>query len=172
MNVAVIGFIVGGALIAAAPPTSSALDDSKILEVVEVANTGPIEQAELALSRTQTPAVKSFARSMIEDQTDVRDEGRTVAKKIGVSPAPSPMSNELKGANNQIIINLRPMQKNQFDRAYIDSQINMQKRVLGLIDDQLMPGAQSEEVKGLLSGMRGSLDEHLEKAEKILEKLP
>jgi putative membrane protein len=172
MNVAVIGFIVGGALLAAAPPTPSSLDDSKILEVVEVANTGPIEQAELAVSRTQTPTVKSFARAMIEDQTDAREEGRAVAKRIGVSPAPSPMSNELKAANNQIIMQLRPLQKSQFDRAYVDSQITMHKRVLGLIDDQLLPGAQAEEVKALLSGMRGSLDEHLEKAEKILEKLP
>jgi putative membrane protein len=172
MNVAVIGFIVGGALVAAAPPPSSSLDDSKILEVVEVANSGPIEQAELAVSRTQAPAVKAFARTMIEDQTDARDEARSVAKRIGVSPAPSPTSNELKAANSQIIIQLRPLKKTQFDRAYVDSQITMHKRVLGLIDDQLLPGAQSGEVKSVLSTMRGSFDEHLEKAEKILEKLP
>jgi putative membrane protein len=172
MNVAVIGFIVGGAVLAAASPPSSALDDSKILEVVEIANTGPIEQAQLAVSRTQAPTVKSFARAMIEDHTDARDDARAVAKRIGVSPTPSPVSTELKAANNQIIISLRPMQKNQFDRAYMDSQITMQKRVLGLIDDRLLPEAQTAEVKSLLSGMRGHLDEHLEKAEKILEKLP
>ena len=172
MNVAVIGFIVGGALLAAAPPMASSLDDSKILEILEVANTGPIEQAQLAVSRTQAQPVKSFARAMIEDHTDARDEARAVAKRIGVSPAPSPVSTELKGANNQIIINLRPLQKNQFDRAYMDSQITMQKRVLGLIDDQLLPGAQTAEVKSLLSGVRGDIDEHVEKAEKILEKLP
>jgi putative membrane protein len=109
---------------------------------------------------------------MIEDHTDARDEGRSVAKRIGVSPTPSPVSNELKAANNQIVIQLRPLQKNQFDRAYIDSQVTMQKRVLGLIDDRLLPEAQTAEVKSLLSSIRGHLDEHLEKAEKILEKLP
>ena len=172
MNVAVIGLVVGGALLAAAPSASSSLDDSKILEIVEVANTGQIEQAQLAVSRTQAPTVKAFARAMIEDHTDARDEGRTVAKRIGVSPTPSPVSTELKAANNQIIMQLRPLQKNQFDRAYVDSQITMQKRVLGLIDDRLIPEAQTAEVKSLLSGMRGHVDEHLEKAEKILEKLP
>jgi putative membrane protein len=172
MNVAVIGFIVGGAVLAPATRTSSSLDDSKILEVLEVANTGPLEQGQLAVSRTQTPAVKSFARAMIEDHTDARDEARSVAKRIGVSPAPSPVSNELKALNSQIIIQLRPLQKNQFDRAYMDSQITMQKRVLGLIDDRLIPEAQTAEVKSLLSTTRGHVDEHLEKAEKILEKLP
>jgi putative membrane protein len=172
MNVAVIGFIVGGAALAAATPPASSLDDSKILEVVEVANTGQVEQAELAVSRTQAPAVKSFARAMIEDHTDARDEGRSVGKKIGVSPSPSPVSTELKSANNQIIISLRTLQKNAFDRAYVDSQIKMEKKVLDLIDDQLLPGAQAAEVKSLLSNMRGSLDEHVDKAEKILEKLP
>src|SRR5262245_25440298 len=112
MNVAIIGFIVGGALLAAAPPTTSSLDDSKILEVLEVANTGPIEHAQLAVSRTQAQTVKSFARAMIEDHTDARDEARSVAKRIGVSPSPSPVSTELKAANNQIITQLRPLQKN------------------------------------------------------------
>lgn len=172
MNVAVFGLILGGAVLAAAPPPSASLDDSKILEILDVVNTGEIEQGQLALSKTQASSVKMFARAMIEDHTDARDDSREVAKRVGISPTPCPISNDLKAENNQAISQLRALRKNQFDRAYMESQVSTHRRVLGLIDERLLPNARAAEIKTLLSGMRGHVDEHLEKAEKIVDKLP
>jgi putative membrane protein len=172
MNIAAFGIILGGAVLAAAPPPAPTLDDAKILEILDVVNTGQIDQAQLALSRTQAAPVKTFARAMIEDHTDVRDEGREIAKRIGITPTPCPISNDLKAENSQTISQLRPLHKGQFDHAYMESQVTIHRRVLGLIDARLLPDARAAEVKALLSGVRGHVDEHLEKAEKVVEKLP
>jgi putative membrane protein len=161
--------VMGAVALAASAPT---LDDGKILGVLDVANAGEIEQGELAMSRTNAPGVRSFARTMIDQHTEAKDEGRAVAKRVGVELEPSPMSNDLKGSSNQIVAVLRPMQKNRFDRAYMEAQITLHKQVLEMIDRHLLPEAASPDVKAFVSDIRTHVAHHLDSAQKTLAKLP
>lgn len=171
MNAAIFGLILGGAILAT-PAPSAPLDDSKILGVLDVANVSDIEQGELALSRAHAQSVKAFARTMVKEHTEAKDDERAVAKRLGISITPSPTSNDLKESSNQVVAGLRPMRKNRFDRAYMDSQVNVHKRLLSLIDGQLLPGAQSAEVKSLVSDVRTHVERDIDAAESTLEHLP
>jgi putative membrane protein len=171
MKLAIVGFMVAGAVMGAAPPSAS-LDDSKILGALDVATSNEVDQAELALDRTQAPAVKAFARMMIDQNTADNEQGHAVAKHVGLAMTPSDVSNNLKEASNEIVVDLRPLRKSQFDRAYVDTQVRSQQRLVKLIDEVLSPEAQLPEVRTYVSDVREHVEHRIDAAQKTLDKLP
>jgi len=54
-----------------------------------------------------------------------------------------------------------------FDTAYMDVQVVMHMRVLGLLDSTLIPSAQNAEVRTELQTMRTAVMQHLVEAQRI-----
>ena len=55
----------------------------------------------------------------------------------------------------------------EFDKAYIDGEIALHKKVIEVADSKLVPNVKNEELKALLVKTRPILVSHLEHAEKI-----
>ena len=62
---------------------------------------------------------------------------------------------------------LKNLSGNEFDKAYIDSEIKLHQQVIDVADTKLVPSVKNEELKALLVKVRPALVSHLEHAQKI-----
>jgi putative membrane protein len=161
--------IPGSALTAAptseAPPPS--WTDGQILDVIHDADEGEIEQAELASSRAHDGRVRQFAAMMVKDHTAADSKTHTVAGRLATTFEPSAEGRRLDASARSETETLRIQTGADFDRAYIAAQIEEHQAVLAAIDDDLMPHAQSRELKDLLTEIRGKVMVHLQRAQAL-----
>src|SRR5687768_9963223 len=66
----------------------NALDDATIVAIFDAANTADIETGLLAAERGQSKEVREFGEMLARDHRMVRQQGRDLAKKLGVTPTP------------------------------------------------------------------------------------
>ena len=79
------------ALILVQPPAAAqeaALDDPTIVAIFDATNTADIETGKLAADRGGSNAVRQFGAMLARDHEAVRQQGRDLAKKLGVKPTP------------------------------------------------------------------------------------
>ena len=76
-------------------------------------------------------------------------------------------SQHLEGSASSATEVLRTHTGADFDRAYLETQIEEHQAVLTTIDDDLMPHAQSSDVKELLTEVRGRVLVHLQRAQEL-----
>ena len=148
----------------AAPDT---LDDKKILNIVHSANVGEIDAGKLAGSRARDERVKKFAAMMVEHHTDADKKGDDTAKQLKVELTPSPASQELDKSNATDAAKLKAAPAGDFDRAYIDAQVQGHTKVLSMIDSQLIPNAKAPAVQKLLRDVRPTVASHLDQAKSL-----
>src|SRR3954466_9892852 len=78
----------------APPATSSAqaaapkLDDPTIVAIFDAANTYDVETGSLAVRKGSTKEIRDFGAMLARDHTSVRQQGRDLAKSLGVTPTP------------------------------------------------------------------------------------
>ena len=70
------------------PATPAALDDPTIVAIFDGANTADIETGQLAAEHGSTKEVRDFGAMLVRDHKMVRQQGRDLAKKLGVTPTP------------------------------------------------------------------------------------
>ena len=72
----------------AASTTRAALDDATIVAIFDAANTADVEVGELAAQRGSSKEVRDMGTMFARDHRMVRQQGRDLAKKLGVTPTP------------------------------------------------------------------------------------
>src|SRR5687768_18622438 len=63
-------------------------DDPTIVAIFDAANTADIETGLLAAERGASKEVRDFGNMLARDHRQVRQTGRDLAKKLGVTPTP------------------------------------------------------------------------------------
>jgi len=144
--------------------------DAQILGVADAANTGEIGQANVALAKARRDSVKQFAQLMVKDHTAAKDKGRAVARDLGLTPAPSGLSNGVQKDGNDATAQLGKATPDSFDRTYMQLQVRLHEKVLKTLDD-LIPKADAQQIKTLLTDMRGHVEHHLTVARTTLSSL-
>lgn len=84
--------VVVAAVVIAAPlhaqNKAGKLDDPTIVAIFDAANTWDIQTGELAAKNGSTKEVRDFGAMLARDHKNVRQQGRDLAKKLGVTPTP------------------------------------------------------------------------------------
>lgn len=163
------------ASVAASPPeiTASAkplLSDPQVLDVVHTANTGEIEQAKLAKTKTKDPRVKKLASMMLKDHSDADRKDLALAKKFDGS-GPNATSQSLKHDAESATTTLESESGTDFDKGYVDTQVKEHQAVLDLIDQQLLPNAVDTDVKTFVTAVREKVALHLKHAKDLQTQL-
>jgi putative membrane protein len=104
---------------------------------------------------------------MIADHTDSNQQATELAKKLNVTPKDNAISQSLKDDAKAGLEKLKGLSGKEFDKAYIDGEIALHKKVIEVADSKLVPNVKNEELKALLVKTRPTLVSHLEHAEKI-----
>lgn len=144
-----------------------ALDDAEIVSILNTANQGEVKAATRAQAKASNPEVRKFAQMMVADHGNALKATAPVAKKARIKPLPNMYTRNMKKENNMAMRKMNKLQGNAFDQAYMDSQIIMHQKVLGLIDTSLLPNAKNPELKTLITNMRPVIEGHLQQAKQI-----
>ena len=158
---------MAGLLVASAGISAKAVNDAQIASIVVTANQVDIDAGRLAASRATNPEVKKFAELMITDHTGVNKSAVDLATKLKVTPEDNPTSQSLKSGGDANVAKLKTLKGAEFDRAYVDHEVDYHQAVLDAVDKTLIPGATNEELKALLVKVRPAFVAHLEHAKHL-----
>src|SRR3954464_12449168 len=162
-----ISSIVAAALINVAPVSAQTqtgkpaakLDDPTIVAIFDAANTWDIESGKLAELKGSTQAVRDLGKQLAGDHTTVRQQGRDLAKKLGVTPTPPKdfgMAKDHAAAMKQ----LRSVKGKAFDKAYLAHEVAYHKAVIDAMNSTLLPALKNQEVKDLVTKVAPAFKAH------------
>jgi putative membrane protein len=163
----VSALVIAGVLVASAGISAKAINDAQIASIVVTANQVDIDAGKLAASRATNPEVKKFAETMVTDHTGVNKSAVDLATKLKVTPEDNPTSQSLKSGGDANLAKLKTLKGAEFDRAYIDHEVEYHQAVIDAIDKTLVPGATNQELKALLVKVRPAFVAHLEHAKHL-----
>jgi putative membrane protein len=146
---------------------SSSLTDGQIASIIQAIDNGEIEQAHEALHKAKNAKVKEFARHMVSDHTAAETKLASVDQKASITPQTSAVCEQLKSGGEQIMTTLKSQSGADFDRAYIDAQVDEHTKGLDLLDNKLIPRASNPELAKTLQAIRGKVADHLKMAQDI-----
>jgi putative membrane protein len=152
-------------------PTAPQLTDSQIAAITDAANKGEIDQAKLALHKAKDPQVKAFAQMMIDHHGTEQKKEQQLCSTLNLQPETTQTSTQLQTDSQNAISSLTSQTGADFDKAYIDLQVKEHRDVLDSIDNKLIPNAKNAQLKQALEAFRPKVQEHLQKAQEIQQKL-
>ncbi|MEO6679614.1 MAG: DUF4142 domain-containing protein [Pseudomonas sp.] len=125
-----------------------------------------VETSKLALEKSASADIKSFANMMITDHTKANEELAALAKKHDIEV---PDSTTLVKQAKEKILDLRD---ESFDAAYANNQVKAHEETIALfkkeadtVTDDKKPGA--TELKGFAQKMLPALEKHLDAAKAL-----
>ena len=155
---------------AASSTATGAWTDANILALLDEANMGDSAAGSIAATKGTSAAVRDFGKRMMRDHHQLRAQGQALAKKLKITPTP-PTDDNLVSDSQKDMDNLNSTAKGKnFDKAYIDSEVDGHKKVLDLAT-KAMNQAQSTELKNLIQKAAPVIQGHLDKAESIQKTL-
>jgi putative membrane protein len=158
------------AMAASSTSTGGTWSDANILALLDEANAADSSEGAIAATKGTSAAVRNFGKQMVADHHKMRVQGQALAKKLNLTPTPPADDNIVSDAQKEID-NLNSTAKGKdFDKAYIDGQVDDHKKVLDLAV-KAMGQAQSTELKNLIQKATPTVQSHLDKAEAIQKTL-
>jgi len=154
----------------AASSTASIWTDANIFALLDEANMADSAAGALAATKGTSSAVRDFGKRMTRDHHNLRAQGEALAKKLKITPTP-PADDNLMSDSQKNMDDLNSTAKGKdFDKAYIDSEVEMHKKVLELAT-KAMSQAQHTELKNLIQKAAPVITGHLDLAESIQKNL-
>jgi putative membrane protein len=144
----------------AAAEMSEPITSGQILQVLYALNQGEIEQAELALQRSNDPEVYKTAQLIIKDHMASNQRIAAVAQAVGIELEESPLSRGMQVQAGAIKEGLEELSGAEFDRAYLENQVELHDLALETARSQLLPNAQDPQVRYLLITAAPKLELH------------
>jgi len=141
--------------------------DPQIVGIVVAANQIDIDYAKLALSKSKNKQVRDFAQQMVTDHTALQKAVSDLGAKLKVKPADSDTSKSLKSQSRETTSQLKALNGEAFDKAYIDNEIAFHKLVISANSSTLIPNAKNADLKSALTNAQTLFQGHLEHAEKV-----
>ena len=158
---------LASALVVPAAVSAQGINDAQIASIVVTANQVDIDAGNFAKTHASNPQVKQFAQLMVTDHTGVNKQATELAAKLKVTPEDNPTSQSLKSGGETNVTKLKTLKGSDFDKAYIDHEVDYHQAVLDAVDKTLIPGAKNEELKALLVKTRPAFVAHLEHAKHV-----
>lgn len=153
---------------AAANNKNSNWTDAQILAFATAANKGEIAEGKLAETKATNPKVKAFARQMVTDHTAMLTEGNSFAKKNNITPdsTKDDVQDLQKDANNELKDLTSKAKGNDWDKDFVDKEIDGHKKVLDKIQS-FQNTTQNAQLKEMLTKAQTKVQSHLDKAQAL-----
>ena len=155
---------------AQAPAAALKLDDPHIVAIFDNANTWDIETGGLGAKKGTTKEIRDFGAQLERDHTNVRQQGRDLAKKLGVKVPALPKDFQMKKDHDAAMKNLDGLSGKAFDKAFLQHEVDYHKAVIEAVNTTLMPALQNQEVKDLVTKVAPAFKAHQDMAQNLLNK--
>jgi putative membrane protein len=150
--------------------TSAAWTDANIFALLDEANSADSAAGAVAVTKGTSSAVRDFGRRMTRDHHQLRAQGEALAKKLNIAPV-APADDPVAPAAQKHMDNLNSTAKGKdFDKAYIDGEVDMHKAVLELAT-KAAGQTQNTELKNLIQKAAPVIQGHLDLAQSIQKNL-
>jgi len=140
--------------------SAAMLTDAQVAGVTDFVNNAEIQQAQLAQSKSKNPQVLNFASMMISHHTQARQQ----QSSLNLSTAGSSVLQTMSSEGQRTMASLRDKSGQDFDRAYLQAQIDQHQKVLDTLDRQLLPSAKNTQLRTQLQSLRPTIQQHLQAA--------
>jgi putative membrane protein len=151
-------------------PAAGTWTDANIVALLDEANAADSSAGAVAATKGTAAAVRDFGKRMMRDHHQLRAQGAALATKLNVTPA-APSDDPVAPAAQTEMNTLNSTAKGKdFDRAYIDAEVDAHKAVLGLAT-KAAGITQTAELKNLIQKAAPVIQGHLDKAEAIQKTL-
>jgi putative membrane protein len=147
------------------------LDDATIVAIFDAANTADIETGELAGQKGSTKEIRDFGAMLARDHKQVRQQGRDLAKKLGVTPRPPADSSSAK-AHAKAMADLRAKSGAEFDKAFLAHEVAFHKAVIDAVTTTLLPAIKNAELKELVTKVAPAFQAHMVAAQNLQSRQP
>jgi putative membrane protein len=154
----------------AASAATPALDDPTIVAIFDNANTADIQTGKLASERANSKDVRQFGAMLARDHAMVRQQGRDLAKKLGVTPT-APAGDKSAADEAAVIKRLSSLHGAEFDKAFLQREIKFHSDVIAAVNSTLLPAIKNEELKALVVKVAPAFQAHLQMAENLNKQL-
>jgi len=145
----------------------AALADGQILTILSNVDTGEIDQAQVALSKSTTLAVREFAQQMVDQHTQSKQAAQQLASETMIIPSPSKPAEEVHAKGSKVLEELESADATSFDSTYMKTQLKQHQEVLKLLDEKLIPSASSPELRNALQKTKSMVQHHIDMATQI-----
>jgi putative membrane protein len=152
------------------PTASTGLTDANIVAILDAANMSDSTWGAIAATKGTSADVRNFGKTMMRDHHALRKAGQDLAKKLGVVPQPPADDNSQADLQKYIDLLSSTAKGKDFDKAYIDHEVDSHKAVLETAT-KAMPAAQSTELKNFIQNAAPNIQGHLNAAEAIQKKM-
>jgi putative membrane protein len=143
------------------------LGDAEILAITAAANTAEIEQGRLAQEKAHDPRVRDFGAMMVDHHGEARQD----QQKLSVEPTPSAEAQRMQRDAEDALRSLKQKSGKDFDRAYLQLQIDEHRKVRDELQDKLLPSAKDSGLKAYLEDIKPKVESHLAQAERLQEEM-
>ena len=164
---------MAGLIVPSQAPAQSAapkLDDPTIVAIFDAANTYDIETGKLAVRKARSKETHEFGEMLVRDHTNVRQQGRDLAASLKVTPTP-PKDFALARAHVEAMKKLRSLKGAEFDRAFLQHEIDFHNAVIDAVTTTLLPATQNAQVKDLETKVAPAFVAHRDRAQMLLDHL-
>ena len=160
-----------GLLAFARPAAAQAakLDDPTIVAIFDAANSWDMETGALAAKKATTKEVRDYGEMIARDHKAVRQMGRDLATKLGVTPTP-PKNFGMAKDHAAAVSTLEAANGKAFDRAFLQHEVAFHKAVIDAINTTLLPSLQNQEVKDLVKKVAPAFTAHMLAAQNLLDR--
>jgi putative membrane protein len=150
----------------AAKPT-----DPQIAHIAYTADEIDIKAAKQALKISKNKDVRAFANDMVRDHTAVNKKALALVKKLKVTPEDNDTSRALTKQADDKLKSMESLKGTEYDKAYIENEVAYHKNVNSALQDTLIPSANNQELKDLLSQGLKIFQGHQQHAEQLAQKI-
>jgi putative membrane protein len=140
--------------------------DAQIVGILLVANQAEIASGRLALRKTQSRSVQSFAGRIISENGQVSDEANAMLVRLGVSAQRSGISDSIQRESRDELASLADTDEYSFDQAWLDHETDFLSRLVRSLDGYLR-ATSNPDLKTLLVRARPVFTFHLDQAHRL-----
>ncbi len=126
------------------------LNDLEVAHAAYTADLIDIEYAKIALAKTKSAEVKTFAELMIRDHTAVNEGAGKLLKKLNVEAKNNDFSKTLRAGADKKEAELKALNGEAFDRAYAANELAYHQTVNKIVGEIWLPAIQNAELKTFL----------------------
>ena len=146
---------------------SMASSDGRTVGMFLMANDVNLSFSKVAYANAASDDVKSFARRMLTDHTQIIATIRSLITDQDVSPSDDTAGEDLRDLSTLQRDSLRALSGRAFDSTYVAMELDRHRAMLSMIDDVLLPRARSGELREMLASTRPIIAAHVAHAEQL-----
>jgi putative membrane protein len=148
---------------------TTTLGDSQISQVAHTAMQIEIDNANLALNKSQSASVRAFARATRKDYSSADEGALSSHARFHFNLQDNPVSQSLADSGSEQTQKLSKLSGDAFDKAYARNELAHHILITGALEATLIPAARDARIKTLLKNELALFQERLKEAKQLAD---